>query len=351
MEFLEAAKAASAAIGRMAPGRHRSIMRMAGRFFAIGAVVATAALGATAARAEKWDMPLAYPASNFHSETAAKFAASVKEKTGGKIEITTHPGGSLFKGDEIFRAVRTGQAQIGERLISALGNEGPIFEIDAVPFLATSYEQAKKLYDASKAATEKALEAKGLKLLYTVVWPPQGLYAQKEINSAADMKGVKFRAYNPATSKIAELLGAVPTKIEAAEVPQAFATGVVESMITSASTGYDSKIWESCKFYYDAQAWLPKNMVIVNLGVWKGLDAATQKAIMEAAAEAETQGWAKSQELSGFYKAELEKNGMKVLPLGAQLKADFAKIGETMTAEWLAKAGDDGKAAVEAFRK
>ncbi len=316
------------------------------------AAVGVLALGwAASALAEKWDMPLAYPATNFHSETAAAFAAAVKAGTGGKLEIVTHPGGSLFKGGEIFRAVRTGQAQIGERLISALGNEDPLFEIDGLPFLATSYADAKKLYEASKPELNALLESKGVKLLYAVSWPPQGLYTKKPINSAADMKGVKFRAYNQATARLAELMGAIPTKIEAAEISQAFSTGVAESMISSGSTGYDSKLWEFTKFWYDTNAWLPKNMIIVNKAAWDGLDKATQDVVMKAAADAEKAGWAKSEELANWYKEQLTKNGMTVEPPSPALAADFKKIGETMTSEWLAKAGAAGKAVVDRYKK
>lgn len=320
----------------------------------IAAPVAIAALtlsaGITLAADVKWDMPMAYSASNYHSENGAQFAKEVTEASGGKLEIVTHPGGSLFKGGEIFRAVRTGQAPIGERLISALGNENALFEIDSLPFLATSFADAKKLYDATKPELQKVLAEKGLTLLYTVPWPPQGLYAKKEVTAAADMKGVTFRAYNAATSRLAELMGAVPTKIEAAELSQAFATGAVESMISSGSTGYDRKLWEHASHWYNIQAWLPKNMVIVNNDAWAKLDEATQKVVMEKAAAAEARGWAKAEELANWYVEELAKNGMTVGPAGDQLKADFAKIGETMTTEWLAKAGDTGKAAVDAYK-
>lgn len=299
---------------------------------------------------EKWDMPLAYSATNYHSENAAKFAAAVTTATGGEIEVVTHAGGSLFNGDEIFRAVRTGQAPIGERLISALGNEDPLFELDALPFLATSFEDAKKLHDASKPALEKILDEKGLKFLYAVPWPPQGLYNKTPVSSAADMKGVKFRAYNAATSRLAELMGAVPTKIEAAELSQAFATGVAESMISSGSTGYDRKIWEHVKYWYDVQAWLPKNMVIVNKKSWDGLDDNMRKIIADEAAKAEQAGWAKAQELSDWYKEQLTENGMEVGPPGDQLKSDFISIGDTMTQEWLERAGDAGKAVVDSYK-
>ncbi|MGB7205281.1 MAG: TRAP transporter substrate-binding protein [Anderseniella sp.] len=298
----------------------------------------------------KWDMPMAYAASNYHSQNATQFAKDVTDASGGKLEIVAHPGGSLFKGDEIFRAVRTGQAQIGERLISALGNEDPLFEIDSLPFLATSFADAKKLYDATKPQLQKILADKGMTLLYTVPWPPQGLYAKAEVNSLADMKGVKFRAYNAATSRLAELIGAVPTKIEAAEISQAFATGAVESMVSSGSTGVDRKLWEHTKYWYNVQAWLPKNMVIVNNEAWAKLDEATQKVVLEKAAEAEARGWATAEASAQKDRETLASNGMTVGEAGDTLKADFVKVGETMTAEWLAKAGDAGKAAVDAFK-
>jgi TRAP-type C4-dicarboxylate transport system substrate-binding protein len=298
----------------------------------------------------KWDMPMAYPATNYHSENATQFAKEVTEASGGKLEIVTHPGGSLFKGDEIFRAVRTGQAPIGERLISALGNEDPIFELDSLPFLVTNFAESRRLYDTTRPMVEKVLADKGLTLLYTVPWPPQGLYTKNEVNSVADMKGVKFRAYNAATSRLAELMGAVPTKIEAAELTQAFATGAVDSMISSGSTGYDSKLWEHTKYWYNIQAWMPKNMVIVNTEAFNGLDEATRNVVLEKAKVAEDRGWAKAEELANWYVEELAKNGMTVGPAGDQLKADFMAIGETMTGEWLAKAGDAGKAAIDAYK-
>ena len=317
-----------------------------------GAAALAAVLSAGLAQAaEKWDMPLAYAASNYHSENAARFAAAVTAATGGELEIVTHASGSLFKGGEIFRAVRTGQAPIGERLISALGNEDPLFEIDALPFLATSFAEARKLYAASRAAMDKTLEEKGVKLLYAVPWPPQGLYNKQPVNSAADMKGVKFRAYNAATSRLAELMGAVPTKIEAAELSQAFATGVADSMISSGSTGYDRKIWEHVKYWYNVQAWLPKNMVVVNLESWNGLDDATKGIVSGAAAMAEEAGWAKAEELAGWYAEQLAANGMVVGPAGDQLRADFMTIGDTMTKEWLERAGASGKAVIDAYKK
>ncbi|HUL95277.1 MAG TPA: TRAP transporter substrate-binding protein [Usitatibacter sp.] len=313
---------------------------------------AFALLVATCAGAQvKWDMPTPYPATNFHTENIAQFIDDVDKGTGGKVKITLHANASLFKAPEIKRAVQGNQAQIGEILISGYSNEDPVYGVDSVPFLATSYAEAAKLWKASRKAIEERFAKQGLMVLYAVPWPPQGIYSSKPLASVADMKGLKMRTYNPYTSRIAELAGAQPVTIQVAELAQAFATGAVNANITSGATGYDTKAWEVVKNYYDTQAWLPKNIVFVNKSAFDALDKASQAAVLKAAADAETRGWKTSQEKNQWYLEQLAKNGMNVTAPSAQLKGDFQKIGETMTAEWLKTAGADGQAIVEAYRK
>ena len=293
---------------------------------------------------ETWDMPMAYSASNYHSEIGAEFAAEVTEKSGGKLIIKTHPGGSLFGGAEIYGAVRRGVAPIGERLISALSNEEPIYGIDSIPFLATSFEDARKLYKISKDTLVKKLDDNGMVFLYSAPWPPQGFYSLRAVESKADMKGMKFRAYNAITARLAELLGMSPTKIEAAELQQAFSTGLAQAMVSSGSTGYDRKLWEHVPYFYDVRAWLPRNMVFANKQSWDGLDKQTQDVIRAAAARAENKGWAKAEELADWYVEQFVKNGMTVDEAGTQLRADFVAAGEVLRQEWLQQAGAEGEA-------
>ncbi|HUH92364.1 MAG TPA: TRAP transporter substrate-binding protein [Casimicrobiaceae bacterium] len=315
------------------------------------AVVAGLCLAWAADAQTKWDMPTAYPPSNFHTENIAQFVADVEKATGGKLKITVHSNASLFKANEIKRAVQTDQAQIGEILISAYSNEDPIFGVDSIPFLATSYADAEKLWKASKKALEDRFGKQGMRILFAVPWPPQGIYSNKPINTLADMKGLKMRTYNPATSRIAELAGAQPVTIQAAELAQAMATGAVNANITSGATGYDSKAWEQVKYFYDAQAWLPKNLVIVNDKAFGALDKASQDAVLKAAAEAETRGWKISQEKTKWYLEQLAKNGMAVAPPSPALAAELKQIGKTMTAEWIKQAGPDGQAIIQAYEK
>ncbi len=314
------------------------------------AATAMTAVGAVAAQAEKWDMPMAYAATNFHSATGAEFAKCVTTGTGGEIEIVTHPSGSLFKGGEIKRAIQTGQAPIGERLLSGHQNENALFGFDSIPFLATSFDDSEKLWKAAKPSMEKLLDSQNLVLLYAVPWPPQGLYFKKEVNSVADMKGIKFRSYNTATARLAELTGMLPVQIEAAEISQAFATGVAESMISSGSTGYDRKVWESLTHFYEVDAWLPRNYVMVNKGVWEGTSDANKNVIRGCAELAEYAGNWRAKEYTGFTLQGLRDGGMKVGPAGEGLVNELKEIGKTMTAEWLESAGDEGKAVVDSFR-
>ncbi|MBI4989861.1 MAG: TRAP transporter substrate-binding protein [Rhodocyclales bacterium] len=324
--------------------KQRSVMSLLA-----GTALALAAAGAAAQT--KWDMPTGYPAANFHTENIQQFAADIDKASGGKLKITVHPGGSLFKANEIKRAVQGGQAQIGEVLISNFSNEDAMYGVDTIPFLATSYADARKLWTASKAATEGRLARQGIKVLYSVPWPPQGIFSAKPVASAADLKGAKWRAYNPNTSRIAELVGAQPVTIQAAELSQALATGAVTAFMTSGATGYDSKVWEQIKFFYDTQAWLPKNLIIVSQKAFDALDKPTQEAVLKAAAEAETRGWKVSEEKTKFYLEQLAKNGMKVEDPSAQLKADMKKVGDAMIADWVKQAGADGQAVLDAFRK
>jgi TRAP-type C4-dicarboxylate transport system substrate-binding protein len=308
-------------------------------------------LSLPAAAQTKWNLPAAYPADNFHTENLVQFSKDIADATGGKLQIAVHANASLFKAPEIKRAVQTGQAQAGEVLMSLHENEDPLYGLDVVPFLATSFDEARKLWEAQRPAIEKKLEGQGLKLLYAVAWPPQGIYTKKDVNSLDDMKGLKWRAYNAGTARIAELVGAQTVTIQAAELPQALATGVVNSFMSSGATGYDSKVWESLDHFYDTQAWLPKNIVIANKAAFDALDKPTQEAVLKAAKEAEERGWKLSQEKTKWYTDQLAAKGMKVLPPSPELKSGFRKIGEQLTEDWLKKAGPEGKAIIDAYKK
>ena len=301
------------------------------------------------AMAEKWDMPMAYSATNFHSENGAKFAKCVTDGTKNAVEITTHPSGSLFKGGEIKRAIQTGQVPIGERLLSGHQNENALFGFDSVPFLATSFDDSAKLYKAAKPALDKLLADQGMTILYAVPWPPQGLYFKKPVESVADMKGVKFRSYNTATARLAELTGMLPVQIEAAEISQAFATGVAESMISSGATGYDRKVWESLTHFYEVDAWLPYNYVLVNNDAWAKVSPENQKVMMDCAATAQAAGLEASKAYTQFTLDGLKKGGMTVGRAGDGLVGELKEIGKTMTTEWLANSGDTGKKIVDDF--
>ena len=318
------------------------------KFLAIAA--ALIATGPASAQT-KWNLPSAYPNDNPHVENLNQFAKDVAEATGGKLQIAVHSGASLFKGPEIKRAVATGQVQTGEILISILENEDAIFGIDVVPFLATSFPEARKLWTASRPLIEKRLAAQGIMVLFSVPWGPQGIYAKKDINTIDDMKGLKWRAYNVGTARIGEMVGAQAVTVQAAELPQALATGVVNSFMSSGATGYDSKVWETLTHFYDTRAWIPRNVTFINKAAFDGLEKPTQAIILKAAETAETRGWKMWENKTEWYHEEIAKKGMKVQPASPALQAGFKKIGEALTTDWLKRAGAEGQAVVEAYRK
>ena len=319
-------------------------------FVACAAAAAFSIATAPAFAQTKWDLPTAYPISNFHTENIQQFAKDVDAATGGKLKITVHANASLFKAPEIKRAVQSGQAQAGEILLANYANENPLYGLDGVPFVASSYAESRRLYDAQKSALVKLMASQNIKLLFSIPWAPQGLFSKKEIASGADLRGIKWRAYSPATARIAQLVEAQGVQIQQAELSAAMATGVIEAYMSSASTGFDTKTYESIKNFYDLQAWIPKNAVMVNMKAFSELDAATQAAVIKAADEAETRGWALAQKKNAEYKQNLIDRGMKIHAPSPKLVTDMRKVGVTMQGEWLKAAGAEGTAIMDAYK-
>ncbi|MET0334062.1 MAG: TRAP transporter substrate-binding protein [Rhizobacter sp.] len=299
----------------------------------------------------KWDLPSGYGGNTFHVQNLEWFAQELDRATAGKLKVTVHANASLFKANEIKRAVQSGQTPIGEFILSSAANENALFGVDAIPFVATTYPEAKKLDAASQPALQKLLAGQGMKLLYTVPWPGQSLYSRKPVVTLADLKGTKMRAYNPATSRIAELVGAQPITIQLAELPAALATGAVDNFLTSSASGVDSKLYEQVKYYYDVNAWLPRNAVVVNQKAFDTLDKATQAAVLSVAAKAGERGWKISDEKDDAYLQELQAKGMTVDRSSVGLKRELKAVGDRMAADWVKSAGPEGQAVIDAYRK
>ena len=302
------------------------------------------------AAAATWHMPTAYPVTSFHTINLEQFADDVKSATGGRVEIKVHSAGSLFKHPEIKKSVRSGQVQIGEFLLSQLANESPLFQVDSIPFLATTYEDAAVLWDVTKPRIQTLLAAEGLTVLFAVPWPPQALYTRKQVEKVEDLRGVKLRTYNSAQERLAALVGAVPTQVEVTDIPQAFSTGRIDAMITSASTGVSSRAWEFLTHYYHTRAWLPKNVVVVNTKAFRSLTKKDQDAVLAAAGAAEQRGWAMSRDETDEKLVLLKANGLNVRNPSAELTAGLQEFGRIMAEEWAAQAGAEASAIVAEFR-
>src|SRR5438874_642516 len=315
-------------------------------------IVAAAALAvcALASAQPKWDMPTPYADGEFHTRNVRQFAEDVQKATGGKLEIQVHSNGSLIKHPDILRAVSTGQVNIAEFLLSQFGNEDPMFEADNIPFVAAGYDDALKFYQAQKPLLEKHLGTRGLTMLYSVAWPGQGIYTKDPIKSVADLKGTKFRTYSPLTARLAELLGASPTVVQVPDVPQMFATGGIQAMITSSATGTATKAWEFVKNYYNTSAFHPKNAVVINARSFAKLADEQKKALVYAASTAETRGWAMSKVRTLEANETLQKNGMTLHEPDSAMKSAYAKVGDQILAEWLKKAGPEGEQLIKAYR-
>jgi TRAP-type C4-dicarboxylate transport system substrate-binding protein len=314
-------------------------------------LAAALALPLAAGAQTKWDMATAYADTEFQTKNVRQWAEEVQKGSGGKIAITVHSAQSLIKNPEIKRSIQTGLVPAGEFFMSNLGPENPLFEVDAIPFFASGYPEARALWEVSRAPITALFEKQGLRVMYSVPWPSQAFFTKEPVKSLADIKGKKMRTYNAQTARLGTLMGVIPTTVQATEIPQAFSTGIIDLMFTSTPTGVTTRAWEYTRFFYDTGAWVPKNVVLVNTGAFGKLPADVQKAFTNAAAAAEKRGWEWSEQENDQRRNELGKNGLKIEPITPQFKAELKKIGDTMLNDWLAKAGDDGKKVVAEFRK
>jgi TRAP-type C4-dicarboxylate transport system substrate-binding protein len=317
------------------------------RLFAVSALT----LCAVAAQAATWNMSAEQPDSNYLTKNVRSFADDVKTATNGKLVLNVQSNSVLLKRPEVKRGVQQGVVPIGEFLMSVLGNEDAMFEIDSVPFLASSFDKSEKLWKAARSQIAARLDKQGVVLVYGSPWPPQGFYTKTPITTMGDFKGARFRTYSASTAKLITLMGAVPTTIQTAEVPQAFSTGVIDMMITSPATGVDTQAWDYVKYYYDVQAFIPQAIVVANKRMVDALPADERQALMDAGKRAETRGWQQARELTAKLTQTLASKGITVGPEPEGIKADMEKIGNEMTTDWEKKAGADGAAVLKAYRQ
>jgi TRAP-type transport system periplasmic protein len=320
------------------------------KFTTLSALLATGLIAQSAVAQTKWDMPTPYVDSEFHTVNIRQFGEEISKATNKQVEIVVHSGQSLIKHPDMLRAVSTGQVNIAEFLLGQFGNEDPIFAVDNVPFVATGFDNAWKFYQAQKPYLEKRLQGRGLRLLYSIAWPSQGIYTKTPLKSVDELKGTKFRTYSALTARLAELLGASPTVVQATDIPQAFATNTVQAMITSSATGVAFKSWEYTKHYTTTEAFHPRNVVVVNERAFQRLSEPQRKAVLDAAAAAETRGWELARAREGSGNKTLADNGMILAAPDAAMKAALTKIGDQMLAEWLKVAGADGEAMMKTYR-
>jgi TRAP-type transport system periplasmic protein len=317
---------------------------------AAGVLIGTS-FGAQAGSTSQWDMPTPYPDKTFHTQNIIQFGKDIAAATKGELNIKVHSAGSLFKHKEIKNAVRGGQVQIGEFFMGLLANENPAFAIDTQPFLATNYDDAAKLWAAQRPIVNKLFEKQGLMVLYSVPWPGQSLYTKKPVNKVSDLAGLKFRTYNATLEKFVKYAGAAPTQVKVPDIAQAFSTNRVEAMITSPSTGANSKAWDFVNIYTDIQAWVPKNVVVVNIKAFRKLDKSVQDAVLAAAKTAEKRGWEMSMNETAAKVAILKKNGMTIVKPSDELMKGLREIGVKMMADWKKAAGSDGETILKAYNK
>jgi TRAP-type C4-dicarboxylate transport system substrate-binding protein len=293
-----------------------------------------------------WKLATGYRAESFHTQNISTFANDVIRATEGALKIEVYPGNSLVALNDVHQAVQVGRVDAGETIMTSMVRDLSLAGADSVPFVVGSYADALRLWGLQKPAMERLLAQRGLKLLFSVPWPPQGLYSKRPIIDARDFRGSNMRTYNDTTVRIAQSLGATPVNVAMVDVGKALSDGRIDNMITSAVTGVESRVWDHVRYYYEINAWYPKNIVMVNLKRFNALPAEARTAVMRAAESAEKRGWAASERAALESVETLRRNGVKIGSTPPGLEREIQRIGERFSSEWVKAVGSD---ALEVF--
>ncbi|WP_342358633.1 TRAP transporter substrate-binding protein DctP [Terrarubrum flagellatum] len=335
----------------------RSLSSLVGSFrqrlFATRLAAGAAALLCPAAIAQSasWDMATTAVPDSAQARVMQAFVANISARAEGQFAVTIYPPNSIMKPPEVKDAVRRGVVPIGEFTLSLHAGEAPIYGVDSVPFLATTYEAARRLYEAQKPFLEKRLADEGLKLLYSAPYMPQGLCAAQPLPEASGLRGLKLRSYNHMTKKLALLSGAVPTSIDTGEIAAAMKGGRLDVFTASAGQVAARKVWTFAPYFYDASLWIPRDAVVVNKAQFEALPAEIRKAMLDAAKFAEDRAWEAAAADYAEQRAALKAAGATVIQPTPGFMAAFAGVGRQIADEWVKLAGADGEAIMQAYRK
>ena len=318
------------------------------------ALLSVVALLSTTAFAKtmKLDLNAIYGPTSFHTQGATIFAKKVEKYTNGSVLVTVHPGGSLgFKGQELLKVVKDGQVAMSDILMGVVSGSEHVFGISSLPRLARTFDEAKKLYKATKPLYEKAAMKWNQKFLYAAPWPPSGLVTKKEINTKADLKGLKTRTYDKNGAEFLRALGASPLALPWGEVYSSLRTGMIDSVLTSAESTKNGKFWEVLSYFKDINYAFPLNMVVINLDYWKALSKDQQAAMLKAAAETEAEQWANSEKRTVEALKIIQEKGIKVSKESPEFGKDLDAAALKIQKAFLSKAKKSEKKVLEQFIK
>lgn len=300
--------------------------------------------------AAAWELFTPFEAGSFEMRNLEQFADEIGAATNGAFKIVVL-GAPSMKGVDIWQAVSAGRAPAGSFLLSDLGGRNPLFEVDLVPFLATNYGEAQALWDASRPFLQPLLEADGLRFVFVIAHAPRGLFANRQIWKMDDFKTMRIANDHPMMARFATLAGASPVETPAGNLPQAFSAKRIDGAFASMPTGVAEKLWTVVPAFFDLAIALPKSVVVFNGAAYHALAPEIQTAMLNATVAAQNRGWQTSVIANNEGIDQLRSKGMTVGVVPPEVLDTLKKFGTTIERDWVQRAGAEGKAMLDDYRR
>ena len=306
--------------------------------------VAALALRAVPAPALEWSMPVAAPPGGVAESSVRAFAAQVAADTGGGLTLAVTQAADAAR---VPGALGGGRAAAGAFPLAALEAAEPVLAMDRVPYLASNYVDAAKLWKVLRPAVERKLAARGLLLLYAVPGPPPAPLSLRPMLTLEAWRGMRLLADEPGLDALAPVVGLQAVRAPGAR--EAFAGGNADAAFRAADAAAGDRAWEYAAHYLDARAWFPKTLVVAARSAFDGLAPAARDALRAAAAAAEQAAWQASERAADAGVQRLRDYGIKAVTPPVKLLIRLEAVGRELLFRWSESAGEEGAQIVERY--
>jgi len=263
----------------------------------VGRIALTAALAAaliagepsTSAFAQaQWKMATEYPESNISGVGLATFGKLLSASTHGSLTtLNAFDNEMKISSGEMLRAAQDHRIDGGDAFAGPLESSDSIFGLSSLPFVVQSVDTAKADAARARPLYERALAARGLKLLYITIWPATGIWSEQPLKTVEDLRSLSVRTYDNNSAEVMRSVGATAEYLPLNDAIAKVKEHKLNAILTSGDGGVARRLWDDLRHFTPINYAIPISVTFVRQDDFETLSKEAQDVVEAAAAETE----------------------------------------------------------------